>query len=287
MTIKQNEFMIGVMVTAATLIVLFGVLWLGNTNLLNSGLTINVEVKDANGLTKGDEVHFRGLKVGTINAATASDSSIFLKVNVKGISDIPIDSKFTIGNYSLIGGKVIEIHPGHSKTMLKNGALVKGESESGLSQMTGKISELENKVNKVLTNIENITNEENSKNISQVLLNLNKTIENLNLLINHDLKKSLVGINQIIEKNKEPIGSIIDTINTKAKDFSELIVHSKNASEKLESLLKQINNKQGSLGKLINEDLLYENLNRTLQNLDSLIIDIKKNPSRYFEVKIL
>ncbi len=287
MTIKQNEFMIGVMVTAATLIVLFGVLWLGNTNLLNSGLTINVEVKDANGLTKGDEVHFRGLKVGTINAATASDSSIFLKVNVKGISDIPIDSKFTIGNYSLIGGKVIEIHPGHSKTMLKNGALVKGESESGLSQMTGKISELENKVNKVLTNIENITNEENSKNISQVLLNLNKTIENLNLLINHDLKKSLVGINQIIEKNKEPIGSIIDTISTKAKDFSELIVHSKNASEKLESLLKQINNKQGSLGKLINEDLLYENLNRTLQNLDSLIIDIKKNPSRYFEVKIL
>ena len=287
MNIKQNEFMIGVMVTAATLIVLFGVLWLGNTSLLNSGLTLNIEVKDANGLTKGDEVHFRGLKVGTIKATAASDSSIFLKVNIKDVSNIPIDSKFTIGNYSLIGGKVIEIHPGHSKIMLKNGALVKGESESGLSQMTGKIGDLENKVNKVLTNIEKITNEKNSENISRVLSNLNKTVESLNLLINHDLKKSLDGVNQIIEKNQKPIGSIIDSVNARAKDFSELIVHSKNASEKLESLLKQINNKQGSLGKLMNEDSLYENLNHTLQNLDSLIIDIKKNPSRYFEVKIL
>lgn len=287
MTIKQNEFMIGIMVTAATLIVLFGVLWLGNTSLLNKGLIFNIEVKDAGGLTKGDEVHFRGLKVGIIKATTATDTSIFLKVNIKDISKIPIDSKFTISNLSLIGGKIIEIHPGHSKIMLKDGDIVLGESGSGLSQMTGKIGDLENKVNKVLTNIEKITNEKNSENISQVLSNLNKTIESLNLLINHDLKKSLDGVNQIIEKNKEPIGSIVDTVNARAKDFSELIVHSKNASEKLESLLKQMTNKRGSLGKLMNEDSLYENLNHTLQNLDSLIIDIKKNPSRYFEVKIL
>ena len=128
----------------------------------------------------------------------------------------------------------------------------------------GKISNLVNKSEETIDNFDQILAE--NKN------NINQTFE--------DLNDSVADLKEIISENKAEFsqaGELVPTMKNALISFNDII-------DELDVTLKEIKTKPNNINRLISDDGLYENLINTTSNLDSLIIDIKKNPKRYFKL---
>lgn len=287
MNTRKNEFLIGLTMSVATLIVIVGILILGKSNFFVTGLPVNLIVDNANGIGQGDDVYFKGLKVGTVSGAEISNNQVLLKLKIEGIDSIPVDSKFEVKDYSLIGGKVIEISPGSSKTYLDENATVKGvSSTSGLESLIADVKDLEPKIDKILNNLDTLTGDETQKNVEFILRELSETIISTKQVINVDLHNTLTNLNELTSENKENISELIKSLSESSDNLSEFLNKSSSAAVKLDSLLARLNEGKGSMGNLMQNDSLYNNLNQAISSIDSLVSDIKKNPDKYINVSV-
>ena len=287
MKMRRNEFAIGLSVTIATLIVIFTILWLGKSNFLVKGLHLNMIVSNANGLSVGDEIFYKGLAVGTIQETKIGEKGISIQLKIEKVPPLPKDSRFIIKSINLLGEMALEIIPGKSTQFLVFGETVYGETDKGLSEIIGQGKHLEAQVDSILKNVNVLSGKQTIQNINGLLSSWTKTSESLNLLINGDLKKATGNLKEITGQNKKPIHTLLDTLARNADEISGTLQNLHIVSARLDTALGKINNGQGTLGKLAQNDSLYNNLNRAIQHLDSLLLDIKKNPKRYLEVKIL
>ncbi len=286
MKIKQNEFAIGLSVTIATLIVIFTILWLGKSNFLVKGLHLNMIVQDANGLSIGDEILYKGLNVGTIQDTEIGSKGIAIQLKIEKAPPLPKDSRFVIKSINLLGEMALEIIPGKSNQFLNFGDTVQGEADKGLSELMGQGKRLEAQVDSILQNVSVLSGKQTLQNINTLLGSWRQTSESLNRLINGDLKKAVGNIEEISAKNKKPFHTLLDTLSRNSGNIGKTLHDLRFVSARLDSILTEVNNGNGTLGKLVKKEGLYNNMDSTIAHLDSLILDIKKNPKRYFEVKV-
>lgn len=286
MNIKHNEFTIGLSVTIATLIVIFGILWLGKSNFFVKGLHLKMLVDDANGLATGDEILYRGLQVGSVQNTEIREHHIVIYLKTEKISRLPADSRFRIKEVSLLGEKAVEIIPGYSKKYLQFGDTVKGEVSGGISQVLGRSESYGKRIDDILNNIGNLSGKKTMSSLQNLILELRKTNRNLNDLIKGNLKNALSNIDEITRTNKAAVHTFLDTLARRAGDISLTIKNLKSASASLDSISSDLNSGRGTIGKLLQNDSIYYNMNNTIQHLDSLILDVKQNPEKYFEVKV-
>ncbi len=285
--IKQSEFTIGLIMMIATLIVIFGILWLGKSNIFVKGLHVSVLVNNANGISVGDEVFYSGIKVGTITSTDIASDGIILNAKIERIKKIPVDSKFFITDYSMIGGKILEIDPGTSNKFIHSGDLVKGNVSPGLGDAIKNLTDLSPKIDKLLDNLNNLSGEETLNNLNSTFDDLNKSIRDIRRIINGDLKSTLHDISEFTSQNKDTLSHLIVSLDKNSLQLQKFLKKSTSASSKLDELLNRINKGKGSLGKLAQDDSLYNNINKAIISIDSLIIDIKRNPKKYLEIKVL
>ncbi|NOX17209.1 MAG: MCE family protein [Chlorobi bacterium] len=287
MNTKKNEFLIGLTMSVATLIVIVGILVLGKSNFFVPGLSINLIVDNANGIGQGDEVYYRGLKVGSVSDAGIINDQAAIKLKISGIDNIPVDSRFEIKDYSLIGGKVVEITSGTAKTFLKKNAVVRGvSSASGLGSLISDVKKLEPKIIRILDNLDTLTGDETQKNIELILKELLETITSTKKVVKVDLHNTLNNLSEITSENKGNISELIKSLSKSSDSLSEFLNKSSSAAVKLDSLLANLNEGKGSAGNLLKSDSLYQNLNRAITSIDSLVSDIKKNPKKYIDVSV-
>ncbi|HQT90914.1 MAG TPA: MlaD family protein [Candidatus Kryptobacter bacterium] len=286
MKLKRNEFMIGLSISIAAAIVIFTILWLGKSNFFMKGVPINLMVQDANGITSGDEVFYRGLKVGNITDASITKNAVLLKLKIEDVDNIPVDSRFEIGDFSLISGKAIEITPGTSSIYLAPNDTVRGSAAYGMNQAVAGLQALEAQVSTVLSNVDTLTGHGTRRQLDLVLTNLNETITQLNAQVNGNLKQTLTNVNQITSDNKDNIALLTHSLSDNSKQLSAFLKTSSKSAEQLDSLLTYLNEGKGSVGSVVKSDSLYKSLNSTISSIDSLVDDIKSNPKKYVNVSV-
>jgi len=286
MTNRQNEFAIGLAMAVAIAIVVVSVLWLGKSNFFVEGTTINMLVDNANGLMSGEEVLYRGVKVGSVNNAIITKNNVVLKLKIEKANNIPKDSKFVIKDYSMISGKIVEILPGKSKFYLQSEDTVKGGVAFGLNNVITELKDLKPKINKILSNVDTLTGNEFQSNLNTTLSNLNSTIKSLKNILNGNLKNTLSNIDEITTNNKKDISLLIKSLSKRSEELSHFLNSSNKTVKKLDTLITAINNENGTLGNLIKNKSLYHNLDHTLISLDSLLTDFKNHPDKYINVSV-
>ena len=286
MKLRQNEFIIGLSVTIATLIVILSILWLGKSNFLVKGIHLNMLVDNAAGLSVGDEVLYKGLPVGTVQDTKIEAQGIVIKLKIEKIKQIPRDSRFVIRNVSLLGEMAVEIIPGNSGQYLRFGETVKGQTEKGFMDMVGGSADYKQQLNNILQNLNVLFGQKTFQNLNGLLTTWQQTANNLNLLLQGDVKQTLSNAKEITAGNKKSIQIILDSLAQNAHDLNAGIRNIKQVSAEMNKTLKRINQGKGTLGKMTKEDSLYHKLNKTVEHLDSLILDIKKHPAKYFKVQV-
>ena len=286
MKVKRNEFMIGLSLSIAAAIVIFTILWLGKSNFFMKGVDINLMVQDANGITSGNEVFYRGLKVGNITEASITRNGVLLKLKIEDVDKIPVDSRFEIGDFSLISGKAIEITPGTSTTFLASNDTVIGVSGYGMNQAIEGLQSIETQISRILSNVDTLTGHGTQRRLDLVLTDMNRTILALNAQVNGNLRQTLTNVNQITSDNKESINTLITSLSDNSKKLSAFLDNSSQTARQLDSLLANVNGGKGTAGSIVRSDSLYKSLNNTVSSVDSLVNDIKMHPNKYIHVSV-
>ncbi len=296
MRTKHSELGIGIGVTAATLIVVLGILALGTSDLFVSGMRIVMTVPDADGLAAGDSVLFRGIAVGTVDSLTIDRKGVVVEMKLKGNPDIPSDSRFVIKSSSLLGDKVVEIRPGVSTKKLRANAGVLGSSENGLLGLASSAGQVQQQVSTILSNIDNLSGATTLKSVYGTINNLNETIATLQGILADNrlaLKTTMDNLSAISGENRQPVRRTIQTLDATISSIDRTSIELQSAIRQtssslaaLNSVLSQVEAGKGTLGKLVKDDSLYMEMKQAVSQFRALVEDIKKNPQKYVTVKL-
>jgi phospholipid/cholesterol/gamma-HCH transport system substrate-binding protein len=292
----SKEVKTGILAMVAIFLFIYGYSFLKGSNLFDSSRTFFVTYQNVEGLETSAPVTINGLTVGKVKAIDFVDAKGELLVTFTVEKDFPFSKSSIVRIYSssLIGGKQIAIIP-NSESMIvaKSGDTLPGEIEKGmLEAMTGGLKPLEQKVlitlanlDSLVVNLNNVLDDPTRENLRQSVSNLNQTLSSF--------KSTSYKLNNILETNKDKISSTIDNLEVTSENFSKLsdslskietgkmVKDLEKISSRFNKILDGLEKGEGSLGKLLNDEKLYNNLEGASRQLEQLLQDMKLNPKRY------
>ena len=245
-----------------------------------------------------------GVKIGSVTKVTLSEDptkGVELTMEIEKRYQLPVDSKAKIFNNGLMGGKAVEIIYGQSSEMLSDEGVLQPEVTVDLMEMAS--SEMEGLITKVTTIMDNLTQTleginglmaQNTQSITSIVSNVDGVTGNVNAMLAkerthlEEALESLSKFSKSLGENTDEIDAIVKNMDTFSSQLasSNLIAEVEGAVAQLNAVLASVNDKNGSVGKLLSDDELYNNLTQASDNLSVLLEDLKANPGRYINVSV-
>lgn len=295
----KKEMVIGISVIAAIVVLIVGIEYLKGINIFSPANFYYVYYDDVNGLEKSAPVTIDGFKVGQVREVTFDYDNpgkikVLLAVNKE--LRIPEDSYAELAS-TLMSGAYVNIHLGSSKNMLAVGSDLQSKESHDLMQSLS--SDVMPAVNRILPRVDTLLYNLNvlvaDPALTQSIQRLDGITDNVYLAtdgLNHTMNRDV----PVIMSNAKNVTTKLDSISVNlmalSNELKELPLDStmNNVNELSANLVKfsnQLNDKKSTLGLLTSDPELYNRLNKVSADIDSLILDIKKNPKRYINIKLL
>jgi phospholipid/cholesterol/gamma-HCH transport system substrate-binding protein len=272
------------------------------TSLAIAELRISIILANVEGLVASNPVTINGFKIGNvqkINLSADGTNRLEIKLMIDNEVEFSKSSKAELYETGLIGGKAIAIIPNYEDSSIaENGDYLQGTIKPGLTELVNqKLTPLQDKLESAIQNADNVM-----LNINELLSDETKTSLQQSILnfknISESLYETTNNVNSIILKNSNTIENSLNNIESSSKNINEITqsVSDANVSDlilKLNSTvtnfnlaLSKINNGNGSISKLLENDAIFNNLEKATSELEALINDIKANPNRYVHFSI-
>ncbi len=297
----SREVKTGLIVILGILCVIFGYSYLKASSIFDDSKTLYAVYNNVGGLQPGTEVVINGFSVGNVNSIRFKDDTGKLLVTFSVSSDFEFskNSRAELYDTGIIGGKGIQIIPVFDNSpMVKSGDTLKANIKPGLTALVQeKLTPLQLKVEGAVSNADSLLMNFNDVLDDPTKRELRQSIAGLNALV-RSFQVSANAMNELLADNKTQLDSSIKNINTTSANFAKLseslaevdlaktIKNLEATITNLNSLLGKIQNGEGSLGKLANNDELYNNLSHASRELDLLLQDFRLNPKRYVNVSV-
>ena len=285
----------------AILLLIFGYSFLKGKNLLDSSRTFHAVYNDVEGLSPSSAVTINGLKVGQVTEINFLDSQGTLVVSFTVENDFKFSNNSTAQIYggSIIGGKSLAIVPDYEiDEMAKSGDTLKSDTEEGIMELVNdKLTPLQDKVentivsaDSLLTAINRILDDSTTYNIQNTFKDLSATVASFKITAN-----SLEGIIGRNSGKMDRTFTNLDEMTTNFNSFSDTLTKMdigkitkdlEKVVADFESVSDKLNNNEGTAGKLINDDAVYNNLDNATKQLEQLLQDVKLNPKRYVHFSV-
>jgi phospholipid/cholesterol/gamma-HCH transport system substrate-binding protein len=317
-----NEVKIALLAIAAIVALVFGYNYLKGRGSFGSNRTFFAKYDNAQGLTEGSFVQLHGVTIGTVRKISLSPN-VLVEFNISDKTiNVPSDSKMVVLSDGLIGAKILGLTPGVSSTFLKEkdtlqsyseiGMLDKLQADAGpiLKNVDGVITKADGvmlKADGAITTIDNTVANVNSlldantkANLQSSIAGLNRSVQDFNQLSSTLAQQRQKIANTIaaletfannLNKNNAMINSTLANVEGATKklgeaDLAGTINNLKTTLAQLDGTMGKINNNQGTLGMLINDKKLYNDMQGSLHSLDALLADLKARPGRYISFSV-
>jgi len=296
-----REIKTSILVIASILLFIWGYSFLKGRDLLTSYVTLFVEYETVEGLTTSAPVTLNGLVIGRVKDITIQPNTGKLLVELQIKTDFPISksSVATIYEPGFISGKQIAIEPNFKdKSISVDGQILKGERRLSLTESVGdKLVPIEQELEKIMANADVLITGINNTLDKKAQDDLGKSLSELSATMVQFHKASL-SMNTILDENKVQIKGVVRNFNNISNDFSK-ISDSLNKADlgktvkelnktlaKVDGIMNGLKSGNGTMGKLLNDEALYNNLNKTSQELELLLQDVRLHPTRYVNVSL-
>ena len=292
----SKEIKAALFVLLGIFLFLIGFNFLNGTSLFKSENTLYAVYDQVEGLQSGTKVTVNGLtigKVSSINFLPKTDK-ILVSFTVRNDLQFSKNSVAELYEAGLIGGKSIAIIPVYDQeTFLASGDTLQSRIKPGLTDVVGsEIAPLQKKLDTVLSDadtligaLNTILDDQAQSGLNEAFSNLSTTVTNLNT-ISSDLSNILSSQGKNINTTLENLAETSDNLNQITDSLSQanlkgVITKFESTATNLNLVLSSINSGEGSLGKLIQDDALYNNLEASTKEVELLIKDLKEHPKRY------
>jgi phospholipid/cholesterol/gamma-HCH transport system substrate-binding protein len=303
----SNETKVGALAVIAVTLLVLGYNLLKGKNLIKRSDVIYARFTDVGSLEISSPVKIKGFRIGNVYSISSADdnvSEVIVAINVDQKVNIPVNS-LAVVNGSLTGTTTLIIKPGNAATFIKQGDTLQSEIAADLmaklnnsiDPVLANVKQAVDSLKLVLGNLNSVFDEGNKANLKAVIANLKNTSANLNELLNSKdgaLAKTLNNAETFttnLNKNNENLNKTIENFKNTSQKLSELELKQTMASltqtvNQLQGVLDKINKGDGSLGLLLNDKKLYNNLNNTVRSVNTLIDDLKTHPKRYVSISV-
>lgn len=296
-----REIKTAILVIASILLFIWGYSFLHGRDLFNSYKTLFVEYESVEGLGSSAPVTLNGLVIGRINSITINENTGRLLVQLQIKSDFPISQSSTATIYEpgFIGGKQIAINPNlQDKELAKEGSFLQGDTKKGLTDsMSEKLAPIQEKLDKLMGNADQLVSGLNNVLNVKAQEDLRKSLAELSLTMEQFHKASL-SMNSILDENKSQLKGVVTNFDKISKNFVS-ISDSINKADlgksvrnlnttllKVNGMMNNLESGKGTMGKLLNDDVLYRNLSKSTKELELLLQDVRLYPTRYINVSL-
>lgn len=297
----SKEFKIGLLALVASIFLYSGFHFLKGSDFFSTTKTYYVVYENVNGLTISNPVMLNGLSVGkvsNIEILQKQGNKLLVTLHVRDGLALGKNSKAMLTDNGLLGGKMIDLEIGKVGTPLKDKDTLNAVIKEGMmTELSEKADPFVAKADSIMSNVSDIVESlaKSKEDVSQMLDNFNGISGNIRSTLNQGQLNSILGnMNQLsaslvnMQQKFNPIVGKMDNFADKLNEM-ELAEAVKTANESLSNLnevLGKVNQGEGTLGALANDDSLYQNLNGVTENLDKLFIDLRENPKRYVNISV-
>ena len=289
-----KEVKIALVAIAGVVVLFFGMNFLKGLNIFSSEDNYYVQFSDITGLSSSSPVYADGFKVGVVKDIiydyTHTEGSKVL-IGVDKQLRIPQGSSAEIVSDMLGNVKVNLLLANNPREKVAPGGLIKGMINDGAM---GKLQDMVPAVEKMLPKLDSIMTSLNAiladSAIRQSLHNVQTITDNLTTST-AQLNTLMAGLNKNVPGMMAKANNVLDntetlTANLAAVDVASTMRQVDQTIANVQQLTAKLNSKEGSLGLLMNDTQLYDNLNSTMRNADSLVIDLRQHPKRYVHFSV-
>ena len=307
-------FWIGLIFVLSIVAFVGGLIYIQDISIKKSNYTFTVLFENVQGLHVGDQVDMLGKKIGKVTQThfRAQKIAVELTIDNRFSFSIPVDSKIEVKSEGLLGSKFISITPGYNrKDYILPGVTVEGLREYDISEITPGIVPMTQDLSAFARQLKATLGEEEKemihltiKNIESFTAGLDTFIQSYQNIITdkdkanfqstmHNLRDATTelkdGINKEIDKLDQMLTNfkkVTDKSDEISITISELQKSSKSISsltDKLDQIFSKIENGEGTVGKLVNDETLHDNMNSLINDIRILVQDFKENPTKYMK----
>jgi len=287
MTEHANEMRVGIMLTAAGVLLVVGILWLGGVTFGESRYSFSVVFSEVAGLVAGDKVTVAGLTAGEITSLElAPFGKVVAEVEVDKDIRIPDDSRISVASYGLIGAKVISIRPGRSDVYIEPGAVVQGHYEKGLGDVVSEMGNALVDIQHLLKSADEILTDQEGKDlVKQALSSANDAASDIRIA-SADLRAMSAELRRFVEVKKDPAGEAIDGLDEAVAGFTEVTAELKTIAASLDTIIGRVERGEGTLGRLINEEDAHDEFLAAVKEVRELVEEIRSNPKNFVKFSL-
>ena len=299
----SKELKIGVFVVVVLTASFFLINYLRGEDIMNREIELVSQYDNVEGLVASAPVFIKGYKAGKVSEVVYQPESGNFKVtcSIKKEFAIPEDSRMTIYAVDIMGGKGVRIDLGSSDDMAKDGDMLQPAFEPGLMDgLSAGIGPLLDKVNHTLdslgvtvSGVNRVLSEKNTASISRTVAHLERTMADVSQVVANVEGKSKE-LDQFVDALSAFAGKLdglaakVDTTMTGVKDFVGTLNESDIDSlvVSFRELLDNINDPNGTIGKLLNDGSVYDSVDSLLKDVDTLVRKIQENPKKYIRISV-
>lgn len=296
--IFRKELIIGVCVLAALAILIFGIDFLKGINVFKAANYYEVSYTNVQGLDVSAPVTVNGFKVGQVREMRYDydhPGHVVVEISLDRELQVPEGSKAVLVA-DLLGTGSIDLQLAPGKNMIPVGTRIEGVQQKGLmdnvsENLLPSIEPIFPKIDTLLTSANTLVGDPHLPvalaRLDAITANLEVTTRQLNATMSQ-MPNVAAKVNTLAD-NLITMSNDLTALSGQVKDLpvDSIARELQATAANLHALTNDLNNSESTLGQLMHDRKLYDNLNSTVSSLDSLFVDIKKNPKRYINIKLL
>ena len=299
----SKELKIGLFAVTILTISFFLINYLRGEDLFNREIELSSRYSNVEGLVPSAPVFIKGYKAGKVAEVNYNAESEDFEVicSVKREFRIPSDSRMTIYSVDIMGGKGVKIELGKAASYAEDGDMLKSGFEAGLMDaVAGSVGPLLQKVNNTMdslavtvSGINALLSDKNRAHITNTLAHLERTMANVQS-VSQDIEgrsAELVYFIENLSSLSAKLNSIADRTDTAISGVNEVVTTISESDlqgviSSLKILLDNMNDPDGTIGKLFVDNSVYDSVEALLNDIDTLICRIQENPKKYLRISV-
>ncbi|MCK5147917.1 MCE family protein [bacterium] len=281
---KRTEIIVGAVVVIGLVLLVLGLIWGKGLKIFDARQEITAHFTDVRGLEAGDPVMIRGMKKGEVQEIDLYSDYVEVKLWIKKDVNLYKDLKVCVEDREMMGGKMLTLFPG---TVGESADLTKifwGTTRSDMMLLMLKVDNVLTRVDSVFMRIHQLANEVPVKTL---VTRLDAAVESAAAAVDENrgsVKRSLARLDNFLmqlerDSTTVRIASLLAGMNTMTYQLDSTLYE-------LKHLASQLTDSTGTSGRLMRDAALYNNMVITVSRIDSLIVDVKRNPKKYLKVSV-
>lgn len=299
-TERSKHVEVGVLFIASIVALVTGVLWFKDFQFGKQRTQVTVQFPSTSGLVKGDAVEVQGVPSGQVSDIRFESGRALVILDLDKSAEVKEGTRFVIENVGIMGQKMVAVYPveGNAPLVDPNSVLI-GQYQPGIPQLMEDLGGTLDAFGRIAIRLETIMesfDETEAGSLRRTLASTEVMTSEMAAFLKdsrgdlssaiRNFNDAMVQVNLALNGRADTIGRVLANTERATAHLDSTLTTLDGAAARIDSVLARTERGEGSLGKALGDDALYDELVITLRETRTLVADVRENPKKYVKLSL-